>query len=82
MEYYLNKAEKKLLKFQTKAQECVSREKAQKLIRKSDKWALKNDIILWSLYLIENHSQYPHRGAENPVVAARFARFLYADYYD
>ena len=41
MEYYLNKAEKKLLKFQSKAQECVSREKAQKIIRKSDKWSQK-----------------------------------------
>ena len=37
MEYYLNKVEKKLLKFQSKAQECVSREKAVKLIKKSDK---------------------------------------------
>ena len=34
----MNKAEKKLLKFQSKAQECVSREKAVKLIKKSDKW--------------------------------------------
>ena len=37
MESYLNKAEKKLLKFQTKAQECVSREEAVKLIKKYDK---------------------------------------------
>ena len=37
MEYYLNKVEKKLLKFQSKAQECVSREKAVKLIKKYDK---------------------------------------------
>jgi len=36
----LNKHETKLLKLQTKAQECVSREKAVKLIKKSDK-ALK-----------------------------------------
>ena len=34
----MNKAEKKLLKLQSKAQECVSREKAVKLIKKSDKW--------------------------------------------
>ena len=74
--WILNKAEKKLLKFQTKAQECVSREKAQKIIKKSDKWSLKNNIILWSLYLIENRSQYPHRGVENPAIAARIARFL------
>tara|TARA_R100000781_G_scaffold1775_2_gene3001 strand:- start:264 stop:404 length:141 start_codon:yes stop_codon:yes gene_type:complete len=46
MEHYLNKAEKKLLKFQAKAQECVSREKAQKIIKKSEKWSLKNNIIL------------------------------------
>ena len=37
MEYYLNKAEKKLVKLQSKAQECVSREKAQKIIKKYDK---------------------------------------------
>ena len=41
MEHYLNKAEKKLLKFQSKAQECVSREKAQKILRKSEKWSQK-----------------------------------------
>ena len=38
--------ERKLLKLQSKAQECVSREKAQKIIKKSDKWSLKNNIIL------------------------------------
>jgi len=34
----LNKAEKKLLKLQSKAQECVSREKAQKILKKDKKW--------------------------------------------
>ena len=33
----LNKAERKLLKLQSKAQECVSRNKAQKIIKKADK---------------------------------------------
>jgi len=33
----LNKYETKLLKLQTKAQECVSRDKAVKIIQKSDK---------------------------------------------
>jgi len=37
----LNKPERKLIKLQSKAQECVSREKAQKIIRKSDKWSKK-----------------------------------------
>ena len=37
MEHYLNKYEVKLIKLQSKAQECVSREKAVKLIKKSDK---------------------------------------------
>ena len=37
MEYYLNKYETKLLKLQSKAQECVSRDKAVRLIKKSDK---------------------------------------------
>ena len=41
MEYYLNKYEQKLLKLQSKAQECVSREKAVKIIRKSEKWSQK-----------------------------------------
>ena len=39
MEYYLNKAEQKLLKLQSKAQECVSREKAVKILKKSEKWS-------------------------------------------
>ena len=34
----MNTAEKKLLKLQTKAQECVSREKAQKILKKEKKW--------------------------------------------
>tara|TARA_R100000353_G_C6467510_1_gene185613 strand:+ start:248 stop:385 length:138 start_codon:yes stop_codon:yes gene_type:complete len=33
----LNKHEKKLIKLQTKAQDCVSREKAVKIIHKADK---------------------------------------------
>jgi len=44
MEYCLNKAEKKLLKLQSKAQECVSREKAVKILKKSEKWSRKNKI--------------------------------------
>jgi len=37
----LNKPERKLIKLQTKAQGCVSRKIAQKIIRKSEKWAKK-----------------------------------------
>jgi len=37
----LNKPEQKLIKLQTKAQECVSREKAQKILKKNDKWSKK-----------------------------------------
>ena len=37
----MNKPEKKLLKLQSKAQECVSREKAVKIIKKSEKWHRK-----------------------------------------
>ena len=36
--YCMEKAERKLIKLQTKAQECVSREKAQKIIKKEKKW--------------------------------------------
>ena len=32
------KAEKKLIKLQTKAQECVSRDKAVKILKKEKKW--------------------------------------------
>ena len=42
----MNKPEKKLLKLQSKAQECVSREKAVKILKKSEKWSLKNNINL------------------------------------
>ena len=34
----LKKEEKKLLKLQKKAQECVSRKKAQKILHKEQKW--------------------------------------------
>jgi len=37
----LNNIERKLIKLQTKAQECVSREKAVKLIKKYDKKLIK-----------------------------------------
>ena len=37
MEYCLNKYEKKLLKLQSKAESCVCREKAVKILKKSDK---------------------------------------------
>ena len=33
----VNKQHAKLLKLQTKAEQCISREEAQKLIRKADK---------------------------------------------
>ena len=53
----MRKEEKKLIKLQKKAQECVSREKAQKILKKEKKWHkfLKS-------YPIENDSHYPQRG--------------------
>ena len=36
--YCMDKREKKLIKLQKKAQECVSREKAQKILKKDEKW--------------------------------------------
>ena len=38
------KEEKKLIKLQTKAQECLSRKKAQKIIKKADKQYAKTII--------------------------------------
>ena len=37
------KAEKKLIKLQTKAQECVSRKKAQKILKKHDRTTHHSD---------------------------------------
>ena len=53
----MRKEEKKLLKLQSKAQECVSRKKAQKILKKEKKWqkSLK-------AYPIENDSHYPQWG--------------------
>ncbi len=53
----MRKEEKKLLKLQRKAQECVSRKKAAKILTKAKKWqkCLKS-------YPIENDSHYPQRG--------------------
>ena len=39
------KAEKKLIKLQTKAQECVSRKKAQKILKKHDKATHHSDRV-------------------------------------
>ena len=55
MEYYLNKPERKLIKLQTKAQECVSRDKAVKIIKKSEKWSQKMTKMSEAL-LIENEN--------------------------
>jgi len=41
----MEKAERKLIKLQTKAQECVSREKAVKIIKKANKAYEKASII-------------------------------------
>ena len=56
----MDKAERKLIKLQSKAQECVSRKKAQKILLKAKKWqkCLKS-------YPIENHSQNPHSPLQN-----------------
>ena len=53
----MRKEEKKLLKLQKKAQECVSRKKAVKILTKAEKWqkCLKP-------YPIENDSHYPQWG--------------------
>jgi len=40
----LNKIEKKLIRLQTKAQECVSREKAQKILKKEIKLHSKLNV--------------------------------------
>jgi len=47
MEPCLNKPERKLLKLQSKAQDCVSREKALKIIKKSEKWYEKARTIAY-----------------------------------
>ena len=42
----MNKAEKKLLKLQMKAQKCLTQEKAQKIIKKFDKKVQRGFITL------------------------------------
>ena len=41
----MRKYQRKLIKLQTKAQECASRDKAQKIIKKADKQYEKARII-------------------------------------
>ena len=41
----MQKYQRKLIKLQTKAQECVSRDKAKKIIKKADKQYEKARII-------------------------------------
>ena len=71
--YCMEKAEKKLLKLQKKAQECVSRDKAVKILKKEKKW---HKFLKW--YLIENDSHYPHRGVKfyHNISTARAPRSL------
>ena len=38
MEYCLNKAERKLVKLQKKAEKCITREKAVKILNKATKY--------------------------------------------
>ena len=54
----MEKAEKKLIKLQTKAQECVSRKKAQKILKKEDKVRGKM-TKLSEVISFENDSHYP-----------------------
>ena len=42
----MNKAEKKLLKLQMKAQKCLTQEKAQKIIKKFDKKVQRGFLTL------------------------------------
>jgi len=42
----LNKQAKKLIKLQTKAQECLSRKKAAKIIKKYDKKIIKMSEVV------------------------------------
>ena len=52
------KGEYKLIKLQRKAQECVSRKKAQKILKKEDKVRGKM-IKLSEVISFENDSHYP-----------------------
>ena len=54
----MNTAEKKLLKLQTKAQECVSRKKANKILKKVSKVRGKMTKMSEGI-AIENDSHYP-----------------------
>ena len=54
----MEKAERKLIKLQTKAQECVSREKAVKILKKESKVRGKMTKMSEGI-AIENDSHYP-----------------------
>jgi len=54
----MQKAERKLLKLQTKAQECVSHKKAVKILKKASKVREKMTKMS-EVILIENDSHYP-----------------------
>ena len=51
----MNKSERKLIKLQQKAQECVSHVKAQKIIKKAEEF----------LDLLENWQDNPHQSANH-----------------
>jgi hypothetical protein len=71
----LNKPERKLIKLQSKAQECVSREKAVKIIKKSDKWSQKITKMSEAKYLLRMRINYPHRGVAKRIIARKWLSF-------
>ena len=57
--YILNKHELKLIKLNSKAQECISRVKAQKILHKHHKVRKKNDKNVGSLVSTYAGAQVP-----------------------
>ncbi len=51
----MKKKAKKIIKLQNKAQECVSREEAKKVLKKWNKFV--------KAYIVVTGSEFPHRGS-------------------
>ena len=67
MEPYLNKHELKLIKLQSKAQDCISRTKAQKILHKYRKKILKMSEANTTTVQGRNYPAGPRKNNENAI---------------
>ena len=72
----LNKSERKLVELQQKAQECVSRKKAAKILKKEKKWQKSLKSYLLRMILIIPHAPLVKFCLNPLALRARYAKIF------